>query len=270
MEWGGSGPVVHVAHANGFPPGSYGRIIRGLTGRARVVSWRTLPLREGTDPAAVSGWEDLAADLGAGLRSAGLSGVVGVGHSLGAVISVMAAAEDPGLFRGLVLVDPVLFTGGRALLWGLTRALGLAHRFRLARGARRRREHWPSRAAVLEAWRERPPFAGWAPGVLEDYVRFGFVEDPGGVRLAYPREWEARLFELTPHHPWAAVRRLGMPVLALRGEHSDTFLPAAARRLRRECARARVVEIRGASHFIPMERPEEVVSAVRRFLDELE
>lgn len=269
IEWGGTGPVVHVAHANGFPPGAYGRMIEALTDRARLVSWRTPPLREGSDPGAVRGWEDLAADLGAGLCSAGLGGIVGVGHSMGAVISVMAAVEHPGLFRGLVLVDPVFFTGWLALFWGATKALGRVHRFRLVRGARRRRERWPSRAAVLDAWRNRPPFSRWAPGVLEDYVQHGFVEDGGGVRLAYPKAWEARLFELTPHDPWNVVRRLSIPVLALRGERSDTFLRTAARRLRRVLPRAKVVEVPGTSHFVPMEEPEVVAAAVRGFLEEL-
>ncbi len=267
-EWGGAGPVIHLAHANGFPPGTYGQLIRNLKGHGRVVSWTSLPLREGTSPEAVSSWNDLAVDLRAGLDRSGLSGLVGVGHSIGAVVSVMAAAEDPKLFRGLVLVDPVLFAGWRSLAWSLTRMVGQAHRFYLARGARKRRDQWPSRNVVLRAWRGRAPFSAWAPGVLEDYVESGFVDGPTGVKLAYPKEWEARLFECTPPSVWSTVRRVEVPVVVLRGEASDTFLPSACRRLKRELPRARIVEVPGTSHFVPMENPdvvaEEVVGLLRK------
>lgn len=267
-EWGGTGPVIHIAHANGFPPGTYGQLIRNLKGHGRVVSWTTLPLREGTRPEEVAGWNDLAIDLRAGLDKCGLSGVVGVGHSLGAVVSLMAAAADPGLFRGLVLVDPVLFAGWRSLAWGLIRMVGQAHRFYLARGARKRRDQWPSRDVVLRAWTGRAPFSGWASGVLEDYVESGFVDAPTGVKLAYPKEWEAHLFECAPHSVWSTARRVVVPVVVLRGEESDTFLPSACRRLKKELPEARIVDVPGTSHFVPMERPdvvtEEVVGLLRK------
>ncbi len=269
-RWGDSGPVLHLAPANGFPPGAYLQLTEALASRARVVAAPILPLRSGTDPGSVSSWEDVAADLRSLLRDAGFEGLVGLGHSLGAVISLMAAAEDPGLFRGLVLVDPVLFAGGRRLYWALLRAAGLGHRFHLARRAGMRRERWECRDDVVASWRGRQVFASWAPGVLEDYVIEGTREARGGgVELVFPREWEARLFQLTPADPWPAVRRLTVPVLAIRGERSDTFLPGAVRRLRRELPGVRVVEMAGTGHFVPMERPADLAEEILRFLDTL-
>lgn len=250
--------MVHLAHANGFPPGTYRRIIERLKGACRVVSWRTMPLRDGTDPEAIDGWEPLATDLRHGLRGAGLEGIVGVGHSLGGVISMMAAADDPGLFRALVLLDPVLFTGWLSWGWRLTKALGQGHRFSLVRKARRRRERFDSRAAIVRAWRGRGIFRDWADGVLEDYLEAGFADDADGVRLVYPKAWEARIFRLTPHDAWLFVRRLEIPVLALRGATSDAFRRPAARRVAREARHGVWREVDGTSHFLPMERPDHV------------
>jgi hypothetical protein len=59
---------------------------------------------------------------------------------------------------------------------------------------------------VRAAYRDRRVFAGWAPEAFEDYLDAGFVDAPGGgVRLRYPREWEARIFDLWGRH----VRDLG-------------------------------------------------------------
>ncbi|HHQ49320.1 MAG TPA: alpha/beta hydrolase, partial [Acidobacteria bacterium] len=216
--WGSMGPTVHLAPANGFPPGTYRRFAEVLAERYRVVAAPMLPLRPGTDPEAINGWEPLAGDLRHQLQEAGSRGLVGVGHSLGAVVTAMAAAAAPELFRALVLVEPVLFTGLRAFLWAWTKRLGRGDRFFLARGAARRRDHWESREDALASWSTKPIFACWAPGVLEDYAATGTMEDPaGGVRLTYPKAWEARLFAVAPHDVWPVIRRLAVPVLVVRG-----------------------------------------------------
>ena len=56
-----------------------------------------------------------------------------------------------------------------------------------------------------------------------------------------------------------------VPVLVVRGETSDTLLPEAARRMGREMPDARVVDLAGASHFLPMERPDEVARLIVDF-----
>ena len=266
QDWGGSGPPLHIAHANGFPPGTYRRLAEGLGPFFEVFALDTLPLRGGPVPRGIRAWTGLADDLRVGLRERGLAGVVGVGHSLGGVLTVLAASADPVLFRAVVLLDPVLFTGMRALLWGWIKAVGMGYRFDLARGASRRRDHWPDRKAVRTGWAGRQVFSSWAPGVLDDYLDAGIEPAPGGgVRLAYPKAWEARLFVVTPHDEWAAVRRLEVPTLVLRGETSDTFTEAAARRFARECPAARVETVPGTSHFLPMEDPDGIARRIVEF-----
>src|SRR3546814_3720045 len=70
-----------------------------------------------------------------------------MGHSYGAALTVRAAAENPHLFRALVLLDPILLPTS---LWLGTRLLARLGRNPMSRAARRRRDRWPSRE---EAWR---------------------------------------------------------------------------------------------------------------------
>lgn len=110
-DWGGTGPVLHLAHANGFPPGSYRKLIEQLKPRYHVFTLRSRGLVPGTDPRVMRDWEDMADDLAQALRARGLEGVVGVGHSMGGVATLLASVKYPGLFRAVVALDPVLFTG---------------------------------------------------------------------------------------------------------------------------------------------------------------
>ena len=37
-NFGGDGPIVHLAHANGFPPGAYRLLAETLTDRYQVIA----------------------------------------------------------------------------------------------------------------------------------------------------------------------------------------------------------------------------------------
>lgn len=269
-DWGGDGPALHLAHANGFPAGSYRSLIGQLTPSFHVVSMEARPLWPDADPATLPGWHPMADDLRCELRRRGLRGLLGVGHSLGGTLTALAAAADPGLFSAVVLIDPVIFTWPRSWLMAAVRRLGLMRRFPLVRHARERRDHWPGRDAVRTAYRGRRTFAGWTPEAFEDYLGAGFADAAGGgVRMRYPREWEARIFEVCPSDVWRELARIAVPVLFLRGEASDTFLKSAARRGGRQIAGASTIEVAGSSHFLPFERPAEVAREIIRFAAEV-
>ena len=266
-DWGGTGPLLHFAHGNGFPPGTYRKLISELGKSHHVVSMSARPLWAESRPRVLRDWSGFAEDLRAELGRRGLRGIIGVGHSLGAVTSLLAAAADPGLFSAVVAVDPIVLTGGRALFWGTVKAFGLAGRVNLVRGARRRRELWSDRAEARNTYLGKKIFASWDPDVLDDYLDAGMVDLPqGGVRLRYPRECEARIFSAAPHDLWAELRKLSVPTLFVQGEHSDTFLDAARARVEREVPGSRTVVVADSSHFLPMERPSELAGVIEEFL----
>jgi pimeloyl-ACP methyl ester carboxylesterase len=269
-DWGGTGPALHFAHANGFPPGTYRKLVDELTDSHHVFSMAARPLWPDSIPQTLRDWSPLAGDLRAELDRRGLRGIVGVGHSLGAVISLLAATADPGLFSAVVAIDPIVLTGAHSLYWRTLKAIGLTGRFSLVRGARRRRELWSDRGEARASYSSKKVFASWDPEVLDDYLDVGIIDLPeGGVRLRYPREWEARIFAAAPHDLWPELRRVSVPTLFVQGEHSDTFLDAARARVEREVPGSRTVVIEDSSHFVPMERPTELARVINEFLGTL-
>jgi pimeloyl-ACP methyl ester carboxylesterase len=55
-------------------------------------------------------------------------------------------------------------------------------------------------------------------------------------------------------------------VLAIRGEHSDTFRVAAAERLNHKIADFELTTIADAGHFVPMGKPQECAQAIAEFI----
>jgi pimeloyl-ACP methyl ester carboxylesterase len=198
-----------------------------------------------------------------------LGPVVGVGHSLGGVLTLWAASDRPDLFRAVVLVDPVLLVPH--WLWALRimRLLALDERQPLVQGALRRRRTWPDRQACFDHYRDKALFARWSDAALWDYVESGTRPGGEGVALRYPPEWEARIFATTPTGIWRDVPRLAVPALVMRGARSDTFSPSAMARVGRALPAARLVEVPGAGHLVPMEEPAEIAATIRAFLADL-
>ncbi|WP_223637433.1 alpha/beta fold hydrolase [Corallococcus sp. EGB] len=269
-DWGGSGPLLHFACANGFPPETYRKLFTRLATRYHVVSLRTRPLMPEEDPKALTTWKQLGEDLARELKARGRSGVLGVGHSVGGTSTLMAAAANPGLFRAVVALDPVLVTGSRLWALRLMKLLGRMDRAPMVRGALRRRDRWTTREEAATAYRQRKLFRDWDADCFNDYITHGLVPtEQGDFRLRFPREWEARIFETFPSDPWSLIRANATPTLVLRGERSDTLLPDALARAEREMKRARVDTLPLASHLFPMEMPRETAERVLTFLDEL-
>jgi len=189
---------------------------------------------------------------------------------MGGVFTLWAAVRRPDLFRAVVLVDPVILPPVWLWMVRLFHLLRLERQLSLVRGALRRRRTWPSRRACYEQYRAKPFFAAWPDGSLRAYVETGTRERADGrVELAYPPEWEARIFSTTPTDVWRAVPRLRAPALVIRGERSDTFRPASLARMERLLPQARFVVIPNAGHLLPMERPAETGAAIHNFLDAL-
>jgi pimeloyl-ACP methyl ester carboxylesterase len=271
QEWGGSGPRLHFAHANGFPPGAYRQLLEPLTRCFTVVASEARPLWSAEPPSSLRSWQPLADDLTRAITSHELQGALGVGHSLGGVATLLAASRRPELLSAIILIDPLVLTGVRSLAWRLIQRTGLIRRIELIRRAERRRMVWPDRRTVRQAWAPKPLFEGWAPGALDDYLGSVLVDHPEGVALRYSGAWEARIFERSPHSLWPAIRRLAVPTLFIRGARSTTLSAAAARRLQRVGPLVEVLEVPRAGHLVPMERPAELATLIiehgQRLLD---
>jgi pimeloyl-ACP methyl ester carboxylesterase len=269
QDLGGRGPVLHLAHANGFPPGAYRLLAEALAEAYHVVALPARPLWPGSPPPEGTSWRPLADDLVQALEALEWREIVGVGHSLGGVLTLWAAIRRRDLFRAIVLVEPVILPPHWLWLLRLVRLLGLERWQPLVQGTLQRRGVWPSRQACFDHFREKAPFARWSDTALWDYVNSGTIlAADGAALLRYPRQWEAHIFATTPVGIWRDAQQLRTPVLFLRGEHSDIFRPEVQARLARLLPQAHAAIVPGAGHLLPMEKPAETAAAIKAFLTE--
>src|SRR5690606_33611164 len=95
-------------------------------------------------PDTLHDWHTIADDLLAGMEQYRLQDVVAVGHSFGAIASILAALQKPEYFRALVLLDPTILPQSAMDFMAAAQADGSVREFPLAQGALRRGRHWAS------------------------------------------------------------------------------------------------------------------------------
>lgn len=265
VKFGNAGPRLHFAHANSYPPGCYRQFLRPLAAHFHVLAMEQRPLWPEASPEEMESWDLFGDDLIHFCRQQQLVGIVGAGHSLGAVATVMAAVRRPRLFRRLVLIEPVFLPP--AMLAAAANDPDEAYERPLVKKALKRRNRWASRRAAFDRFRTKSVFAGLSDEALWDYVGEALYElDDGRFALRFPREWEARIYSRPPTAVWELLPKVSQPTLAVRAADSRTLSEEAWERWKSLQPHAHFVEVPRTTHLAPLEQPRELAEEVLRFL----
>jgi pimeloyl-ACP methyl ester carboxylesterase len=260
---------VLFAHANGFNALTYRLLLSGLAEELRIYAADLRGHGKTTlaaNPKGMSSWLIYRDDILRLVQELDGRPKILVGHSMGATVSLLAAASRPDWASGLVLIEPVLLPP-RDLRWiRIMRALGLAERMLpMVAKARRRRSIWPSTQAMFEVYRARGAFRSWPEAVVRDYVAGGTVDylEDGQVRLACTPGWEAANYGAGPPDVWEEIGNLRCPTTLIVGSKRSTCPEPMIEMLLKERPDITVVRVGDASHFLPMEFPELVRHEIR-------
>ena len=266
-------PTLVFSHANGFPAGTY----KQLFALWRAAGWRVLAVEQfGHDPAypVTSNWPRLRDQLIDFIDAQAPQGAYLVGHSLGGLLSLLAASKRPDLAQGLVMLDSPVFKGWRSHTVQVLKRSRLIQRLGPGKVSATRRHAWPSRQAAHDHFAAKAKFARWAPGVLADYIACGTHREPGHpagqMVLTFTREVETRIYNTLPHHLGRVLQRrpLHCPVGFIAGTRSTEIRQGGVEGARK-LAGENLVWLEG-SHLYPMEKPQETAQAVLGLLQRMQ
>ncbi len=271
LDWDGNGVPAHFLHGNGFCAGTYTPFIRYLVDDLHILA-SDVRGHGGSDQPKVERvrhWDIFAEDLKKLIEQKMTVPILGIGHSLGAVTTYIAAARYPHLFSGIVLIDPVILP--RRLLWLIAAMtlLGMRGNLPLAKMARRRRRVFNGKQEALRLFAAgRGIFKNWSKEFVHAYLECGLLEkDEKTAVLKCDPELEAQIFESIPLNVWRYAKHISCPVLAIRGELSDIFFADAAERLNGIIADYELQIIPHSGHFPPMEKPQESANLILDFVE---
>jgi pimeloyl-ACP methyl ester carboxylesterase len=261
-DLGGDGQPLLLAHATGFLGLTFRRLAGYLSSRFHCLAldFRAHGLSRSGEGWAGE-WAGFAEDLLAVVSAMALGRPRAFGHSCGGAALLLAEQAAPGTFAHLYCYEPVVppFLDPLPPDWDQL----------LSQGALRRRERFGSRAEALSNFSSKPPLEVLDPGVLQDYVDFGFADAEDGTILLRCRPVDEALIysEGLSHRAFVDLPKVTCPVdLACGGEaaaYGEDVLRAMSERL----GRARITIFGELGHFGPLEQPQLLAEAMIRAFD---
>ena len=258
-------PPLVFAHATGF----HGRVFDAIIEHFPAYSVHAIDLRGHglSSGGPIDDWRLVAGDVAGFLEQAGVTGAVGIGHSMGAHTLLQVAADRPGAFSRLVLFDPVILAPDYYTAAETVFTADNPH------PAIRRKRDFASPEAMMERFRTRDPYCLFAPRVFEDYCRHGLVPAAAGegCELACTPEVEASVYASSRSNGAIldTAKRVDIPVLVVRARmtslndfKSSPTWPELASILPQGTDLHRP----DRTHFHPFEDPEDAARIIAGFI----
>ncbi|HZP45702.1 MAG TPA: alpha/beta hydrolase [Candidatus Binataceae bacterium] len=257
LDWGGAPARLFVlCHGGSAHAHWWDSVAPRLTAHGRVLA---LDFRGHgrSEWAAVYGPANHIADLKSFLADHLQRPVVLVGHSMGGEITQRVAYDCPELVASLVVVDAP--HGGPPL------------RTRLMWRWKRRRQHqrrptFATREDLVRRFRLSPPGHNLTADDLAALALKGAEQLADGT---WAFRFDPRTRRMTPgwkRHLRFPLKKIKVPTLILRGEHSALLSPRVARRMHRQIRHSQFREIPRAHHHVPLDNPHETAAAIIAFV----
>jgi len=261
-----SKPILHFAHGNSFPSGTYRVFLDQLRPHYDIRVTEMF----GHNPAypVTDGWRHLVQELIDTLDANYHQPVILLGHSLGGILSLMAARARPDLVRGVVVIDSPVVAGWRALFLRFSKWAGWAQKYGPARFSEKRKYAWKDKDAAFQHFAAKEMFAIWPPEVLWDYIHAGTVPSAEGVTLRFTREVETAIYLSLPHSMGRLIRRPPPVPIGFVGGTESVECAQAGDYYTRKLMGDNYALIPGG-HLIPMETPCQTAEAVLAMLAKL-
>lgn len=206
---------IFFAHANGFPARTYTKLFSFLEDEFEIGFIEKI----GHDPKfpVTDGWNFLKDELKNAIRKQNSAPVIGIGHSLGGILHLLAAAENPEIYERIILLDAPVISRFSSHSLRVLKITKLIDRYSPAQMTIFRRRFWKTKEEAFEHFRKKEKFAAFDEDVLRDYVEYGLTETEKGFELLFQPAVEAEIYRTIPHHLPALRGKLKVPAAYIGG-----------------------------------------------------
>jgi pimeloyl-ACP methyl ester carboxylesterase len=257
--------LIHFAHANGIPAASYSPLYKKLA--PHQVIYKPQFGHDSNYPY-TDNWQHLADELIDFLSLNSKQPLLAVGHSLGAIVSFIAACKKPELFTGVLMLDPPLVWGKLAWMFRLAKLTGQTDKITPAGKSKFRKQHWSNRQQAIEYFGSKrlfqfqeDCFTAFCDAALKNSIN-------ESVELAFDVEVEVGIFRNTPHNLRRYRRPELLPMKVVYGLQSDA---SQAQSIEPFCKYFDITSqtITG-EHMYPLQQPDFTVDIIKQFIREIE
>lgn len=250
---------LHFAHANGFPGPSYQQIFNhfpadfSVNAITKFAHSPRFPVN--------ANLANQVAELIDYLKTSVAKPVYAVGHSMGAVVSFMAACERPDLIKGVIMLDPPIASGMARIVFKLLKYSPLIDKFSPAGKAKVRCQSWSLDTDLVAYFKGKKLFENFQLECIQDYVAAATEQLDDKFVLNFDAQIEANIYRNVPHNINQYYKRLKVPALLITGENSDVCVPPLLSTFIKQTKIEQQI-VKGAGHMFPLEQPQQVANMI--------
>ena len=257
--------TIHFAHGNGFPSPCYKQLFDGL-GNNFSISYIDM-LGHNPNYPITENWQFLVDELIENITRNHQQPVIGMGHSLGGVLTLLASFKRPDCFQSIVLFDAPMFGVRKSSLIKLIKTFGLIDQVTPASRIEKRLDKWESRESLKQYLTTKKLYKNFDPLCIEDYIDNALYQDENGhYCLRYDKKREGQIYRTVPHNMPKQYCQQNLPVILIYGESSD-IIGKLDLRVMKAKYRFKTYACKGG-HMFPFEQPRLAADLISQALAE--
>jgi len=264
--------TLHYLHGTGFSSLCLAELARQLPqtwthrfcnapghGKSEQPSLKTMP-----------DWVSMADSVAESIKNRYSTPIVGIGHSFGGVLTLIAASKNPHLFSRIILFDPVIFIPTLILYQSISNLTGLWRYIPLSRKVAKRKSVWRNKQTMKDELNRKALYKQWPSVVMDDFIQSGTKHlSDNTIALACKPQWEAALFGSYPKQLWKHIKNLTTQTDIVIPDNSIAFIPSAARKAVKINSNIKIYWPNSnafINHGFPMEQPNETAAIIEQLL----
>lgn len=251
--------MIHFAHGNGFPSECYQQFFKNIEEQYQLFTIDKIGHNKKFP--VTDNWQYLVDEIIESITSQCSQKVIGLGHSLGGVLTLLASYKRPDLFNQVILLDAPAFGFAKSHLIKIIKKLDLMHLVTPVKSTQRRVVNWGSRQQLKDYLLSKDVYQKFNKNSLDDYIKYGMIiNESGEYELTFDRNIEAQIYKTMPHNMYKS-RAINNITINLIYGHSSNIITAHDLRLMKKKYLTSVQACIGG-HLFPFEFPEQASKLV--------
>lgn len=251
--------MIHFSHANGFPSLCYKALFQELEQRESLCF---IPIIGHNDQFPITeNWSFLIDEVIASIKEQSSEPVVGLGHSLGGVLTLLASFKCPEIFKQVILLDAPMFGFSKSKIIKLIKSLGLIHLVTPSNRSKKRMDSWSSKESLKTYLLAKKIYQNFHPQCLDDYIEFGMEKNQNDhYQLKFNRDKESLIFKTVPHNMHYLARKKKVPISLIYSKTSHIITKLDLMKMKHyydfktsTCS---------GSHLFPLENPKQTADQI--------
>ena len=262
--------LIFFFHATGFNAETYNNFLSNLS-KKLGDDYKIISLDQrghglssaNADPEKLSSWNSLVDDAKDFVQKFSSKEFYFSGHSMGAIIALKLSTEFSEISR-LFLIDPVL-PGPKFSAYGRIKKFFKLHKTsHMVLAAKNRRFEFASKQEAFNHFKGRGAYKSWDDNTLLDYLSGGLIIEENKSYLSCHPHWEAEVFNTASLDTWKYIKKVKCKVFVPYALIASTMGNGARKSIQQY--RNFILKPYNASHFLPMERSDQLSSDIQSFI----